>query len=298
MAIFRKIPFLTFIISPYKRIKINLAGCNFSCIGCFAIAKEEVGRDLSVDQLINLIIKSCSFLYGEMVDDVQITGGEPTINKDYLISLIKNLRKLNVKTVDISTNGYLLDKSLVEELKSLNVNHIKLDIKAHTEKVHTDYTGKSNVNVLKALKLLHEYNLNFYVRTIFTPQIIGLEEIEKIAGFINKVDRTISYKIYQFAPEQLDKKVSRSPTREEMQKAYSITKKYLDNVEFYTTETAYKPDPYKYIEVRADELLDRFKKIDKISKSVIPDWNMEYFTMDQILNLKKGTVKYKAERIC
>lgn len=284
MNLCRKVPFLTFVVSPYRKVKINLSGCNFNCKGCFAIAKEEVGRDLSVKQLVNLIIKSCSFLYGEMVDDVQMTGGEPTINRDYLISLIENLRKMNVKKIGISTNGYLLDKSLVEELKALNINYIKLDIKAYTEKIHMDYTGRSNANVLRALKLLHEYSLNFYVRTIVTPGIIGFEEIEKIARFLNEVDRTISYKIYQFAPEQLDKEVSRMPTHEEMQKAYSIARRYLDNVKFYTTETAYKPLPYKHIEVRADELLDRFKKIDQISKSVIKDWNMEYFTMNQIFD--------------
>lgn len=284
MTLCRKIPFLTFVVSPYKKAKINFSGCNFDCKGCFAIAKEEVGRKLSVDGLINLIIKSCSFLYGEMVEDVQMTGGEPTTDRRYLISLIKNLRNLGVKRIGISTNGSLLDKSLIEELKTLDINYIKLDIKAYTEKIHTDYTGKSNSCVLRALKLLDKYNLNFYVRTIFAPEIIDFEEIEKIARFISEVDRTISYKIYQFAPEQLDRRVSRSPTHEEMQKAYFTAKRYLDNVSAYTTETAYKPDPYKCIEVRADELLDRFKKIDRISKSAIKDWDIQYFTMKQILN--------------
>jgi len=37
------------------------------------------------------------------------------------------------------------------------------------------------------------------------------------------------------------------------------------------------------IEVRADELLEQFKKIDEISKSVINDWDTEYFSMNQIL---------------
>lgn len=288
MALYRKVPFLTFVISPYRKVKINLSGCNFDCRGCFAIAKEEVGRELSVEELINLMVKACLFLYGEVAKEVQITGGEPTTNKCYLISLIKNLKELSVERISISTNGYLLDESLIEELKSLGVHHIKLDLKAYTEKVHASYTGRSNACVLKALKLLHYYNLNFYVRTIFTPEIIGFEEIEKTARFLSEVDKTISYKIYQFAPEQLDNKVSKSPTHKEMWKAYSLAKRYLDNVEFYTTETAYKPDPYKYIEVRADELLDRFKKIDEISKSVIRDWDMEYFTMNQILNFKRG----------
>lgn len=284
MALYRKIPFLTFVITPLRKLKINLAGCNFNCKGCFAVAKEEVGRDLSVDQLITLIKKSCAFFYGDMVRDVQITGGEPTIDKDYLISLIKGLKKLKVEKIGISTNGYLLDKTLIMELKALNVDHVKLDIKAYTKQIHFGYTGKDNISVLRAVKLLRKYNLSFYLRTIFTPQLMGFEEIEKIAKFISQVDKNIPYKIYQFAPEQLGGGVSRPPTDEEMRKAYSVAKRYLKNVEYYTTETAYKPAPYKCIEIRADELLERFKKIDKISKSVIKDWDMEYFTTNQILN--------------
>ena len=283
MTVCRKVPFLTFVVDPYRKAKINLSGCNFDCKGCFALAKQEIGRAFSVEGLLDLLVKSCQFLYGEMVDDVQFTGGEPTTNKDYLISSIKKLRKLNVKRIGFSTNGHLLDRSLVAELKFLDVNYIKLDIKAYTAKIHAGYTGTTNTYVLRALKLLHEYNLNFYARTIFTPPVIGFDEIEKIAGFLSKVDRTIAYKIYQFAPEQVNKKVSKAPTQEEMQMAYSIAKKYLDNVEFYTTETAYKPDR-KYVEIWADELLDRFKKINEIAKSVIKDWHMEYYTMNQILN--------------
>lgn len=283
MTLCRKVPFLTFVVNPYRKAKINLSGCNFDCKGCFALAKQEIGRAFSVEGLLDLLVKSCQFLYGEMVDDVQFTGGEPTTDKDYLISSIKKLRKLNVKKIGFSTNGHLLDRRLVAELKFLDVNYIKLDIKAYTAKIHAGYTGKANTYVLRALKLLHEYNLNFYARTIFTPPVIGFDEIEKIARFLSKVDRTIAYKIYQFAPEQVNKKVSKAPTQEEMQMAYSIAKKYLDNVEFYTTETAYKPDR-KYVEIWADELLDRFKKINEIAKSVIKDWHMEYYTMNQILN--------------
>lgn len=286
MEIYRKVPFLSFEIRPHPKVKVNLAGCNFVCRGCFAIAKNQVGRDLSVKELINLITKASMIFYGKMIDDVQLTGGEPTMDIDYLLSLINELRKLNVQKIGISTNGYFLDKNLVEKLKSLNVNYIKLDIKAYTESIHISYTGKSNASVLRAVNLLNKYKFNFYVRTIFMPDLMEFEEIGKIARFISEVDRNINYKLYQFSTEHLSNKISRAPTKEEMEKAYSFAKKYLDNVEFYTTETVYKLPPYKCIEVRADELLDRFKNIDKISKSVIPEWNMEYFTMNQILNLK------------
>ncbi|MCL0052943.1 radical SAM protein [Dehalococcoidales bacterium] len=279
----RKVPFLTFVVNPYKKVKVNLAGCNFNCKGCFALAKQEVGMAFSAEELVDLLIKSCQLIYGKIVDEVQLTGGEPILNLDYLLCLIRKLREVGVNKIGISTNGYLLDKNLVEELSFLAVDYIKLDLKAYTEEVHRWYTGKSNINVFRAVELLSKYGFNFYVRTILIPEIVDLDEIEKIAKFLSQVDRRIPYRIYQFAPEYTkDKTLRRSPNKEQMLRASNIAKGYLANAEAYTTETVYQPDS-KYIEVRADELLDEFKRIDEISKSIIKTWDMPYFTMNQIL---------------
>jgi len=298
MTVLKKVPFLTCEVSPRRKVKINLSGCNFDCKGCFAIARQEMGRTLSVEELLDLLLKSCQLVYGELVTDVQMTGGEPTKDPDYLISLIRGLRKLGVNKIGISTNGHRLDRDLVDMLKSLSVDYIKLDLKAYTDEIHKWYTGESNINVLRAIKLLHAYGLNFYVRTIFIPNIVDIPEIENIAKFLSGVDKNILYRLYQFAPEQLDVKPSRSPTEEEMLKAYDAAKKYLNNVEFFVYprtfgasayKTAYDPN-YKIVEVRADELLEKFKKVDEVAKSVDRNWNVQYFTMNQVL-LKGGGEK-------
>lgn len=286
----RKIPFLSFVTSPERKVKINLAGCNFNCRGCFAIAKYELGREFSLEGLIELLLTSCQTIYGGMVNEVQITGGEPTISKHYLLSLLNRLKELKIKNVTISTNGYLLNEEYIKELLTIKLNYlIKLDVKAYTDELHKWYTSKSNANVLRAVSLLKEYNLNFYVRTILIPDIIDADEIEKIAKFISKIDRNIVYKLYQFDSKHSENKVSsRGPTKEEMEEAFCIAKKYLNNVEFYTTETAYRKD-YKFIEIRADELLDRFKDIDEISKKIIENWDLPYYTMNEILESRNIT---------
>lgn len=279
----RRVPSLTFVVSPYQKVKVNLAGCNFDCRACFAIAKQEVGRELSVEELIDLLVKSCQRIYGRIADDVQMTGGEPTVSTDYLLYLIRRLRELGVSRIGISSNGYLLDRHLVEELKFWGVNYIKLDLKAYTDKIHKWYTGRSNTNVLRAVQLLSEYEMNFYVRTIYTPDMAERDENEKIAKFLGQINRKINYKIYQFAPDHTSNDIlRRSPTQEEMLRASTIARGYLDDVEAYTTDTVYEPDS-SYIEVRADELLDEFKRIDEVSRAIIKTWDMQYLTMNQIL---------------
>lgn len=68
-----------------------------------------------------------------------------------------------------------------------------------------------------------------------------------------------------------------------MLKAFNVARKYLNNVEFLTYKTAYEPN-YKLVEVRADELLEKFEKIDKISKRVDRNWNIQCLTMNQVLS--------------
>ncbi|MEM3640928.1 MAG: radical SAM protein [Candidatus Bathyarchaeia archaeon] len=290
MVLSRKVPFLTCEVTPRQKVKINLSGCNFNCRGCFAVAKKECGRNFTVDKLLELLVKSCHRVYGGLVDDVQMTGGEPLKNPKYLFALIQGLKTLGVSKVGISTNGYMLSEDVIERLKALDVNYIKLDLKAYSKGVHKWYTGKSNTRVLKAVKLLHKYGLNFYVRTIVIPNIVDAAEVEKIAKFLSSVDINILYRLYEFAPEQLENKISRKPAEEEMVKAYVAARKHLKNVEFFiykpskpsTYKTAYDPN-YRVVEIRADELLETFMKIDKIAKSVDPEWNIQFFTMNQIL---------------
>ncbi|OIN97208.1 hypothetical protein AUJ66_04045 [Candidatus Desantisbacteria bacterium CG1_02_38_46] len=284
----RKVSFLTCEINPNKKIKVNFSGCNWNCKGCFAIAKNEIGRELSVNALVDLIIKSSNLIYGKLIEDIQATGGEPALNSNYLLSFIKQLRKIGVRKIGISTNGHLLDEKLISELSNLHVDYIKIDLKAYSDEIHKWYTGFSNENVLKAVRLLHKHNLNFYVRTIFIPDIMEFSEIEKIAKFLSSVDRNIQYRLYQFTPQYLDNKISRAPGEDEMLKNFEIAKKYLKNVHYfvYSKKIGFSQD-YKFVEVRANEVLENFKKIDKISKKIDKNWDIKYFTFNQILSLNR-----------
>jgi pyruvate formate lyase activating enzyme len=208
MAPSRRVPFLTCEVTPRQKVKVNLSGCNFSCRGCFAIAKKEFGREFTVEGLLGLLVESCRRVYGHLVDDVQMTGGEPLTDPEYLFALVRGLKALGISKIGISTNGYMLTEDVVERLKDLNVSYIKLDLKAYSEDVHRWYTGKSNERVLRAVKLLHEHSLNFYVRTIVIPNVVNASEVEKIAKFLSSVDVNIPYRLYEFAPGFIDELIA------------------------------------------------------------------------------------------
>ena len=279
----KRVPFITFCIKPAKKAWINLAGCNFDCKGCFALAKEEVGRPFSADELTNFYIQACQHIYGDIVTDLVITGGEPTLNRAYLINLIKRLRENSATKIALSTNGYLLDENLIHQLKILEVDLVKLDIKAFSEDVHYWYTGKSNRNVLKAAKLLYDYDVNFYVRTILMPGVVDMHEVEMIAEFLSSISPEIPYRIYEFDPKHAKQPVSRKPSLKEMSEAFKVAKRHLKCVESIPASEVYDSS-FEYIEVREDTLQDKFNRIDEISKLSIKDWKIRSIPFSKILS--------------
>ena len=230
---YRYVPFITLSLSePEPRIWITLSGCNFKCKGCFSIARDTIGEPMTVDGLINWVKKSSRAYNGNtLLQDAVITGGEPTLDKDFLLDLVLNLKmRIEVKHITLSTNGYLLDRKYVMELKDAGLDGVKLDIKAYANSIHRRYTSMSNRPVLKAARYLSESKLDFRVETVLMPEIVDVEEIERIASFLARIDPGIKYKVVKFAPGEAREKVARRPSDDEIQLAVNSASKYLRNV--------------------------------------------------------------------
>jgi len=78
---------------------IRLAGCNLSCRWCdteYARAKDA-GTDRTPDQVIETAWRM-------NLPHVCITGGEPLLQKEELLPVLRSLHRLG-KTVEIETNG-------------------------------------------------------------------------------------------------------------------------------------------------------------------------------------------------
>ena len=113
---------------PYIRLSITDV-CNFKCGYClpngFKIDKSDNRTFLSLEE-IKRLAKGLSELG---VSKIRLTGGEPTIRKDFyeIVKVIKNSSGIN-KTV-ITTNGYKLDK-FAEQLVAVSYTHLTLPTKA------------------------------------------------------------------------------------------------------------------------------------------------------------------------
>ncbi|MHC1611566.1 MAG: radical SAM protein [Candidatus Methanospirareceae archaeon] len=228
----RGVQYLT--LSEIKpRVWFMLTGCNFRCKGCFRPARDGGGTALTPIETLEMMEKACLKYYGRVPGEAMITGGEPTLDKAYLLSLVKGLRKRGVERIVLMTNGYALgvDDDYVKELEDAGLTEAHVDLKAFSEEIHRWYTGKSNKPVLRAIEKLSTSGIELIVQTIYIPGIVDEEEIEEIAKFLASLKKKIRYRINPFSPAFAHERVTtRMPTIEEMERAYEIASKYLTNV--------------------------------------------------------------------
>lgn len=190
----RILPFSS-VDGPGNRTIIFLQGCNFNCHYCHnpeTIAlKGDEATDMSAVEIIEEIKKYSSFIEG-----ITISGGECTLQSNFLIELIKEIKKLNLTTF-IDTNGSV-DLSKKEELVSL-MDMAMLDIKAFSGEEHKKLTGMGNEMVLKNANYLGRLGKLYEVRTVIVPDLLDNElNVKEISRLISEIDNNIRYKLIKY----------------------------------------------------------------------------------------------------
>lgn len=103
------------VLGPGKRIGIWVAGCNKNCLGCISpeLKNEMNGRKMSTQEIIKVIN-----LIGVIPDGITISGGEPFLHPDSLLSLVMELKKI---TDDILIFTGFAYEELCKDVFSLKV---------------------------------------------------------------------------------------------------------------------------------------------------------------------------------
>lgn len=216
---------ISYLSHSSERCTVQFYGCNFDCTWCFTTEKRHEFVNITPEEL-HLKIE------GLGVREVLLAGGEPTIARDELPSLIE----LFDERVILSTNGYLLDEEYITGLERSGLDEIHIDLKAYSGSIHERYTKRSNLKVLRAIQLLSKSEIDFEVVTVFIPGVIDLDEVEKIASFLSDLGE-IKFRIIRYVPRE---GLSRRPTEEEMVKAVSVAKGFLGDV---TSSLDYRRHP-------------------------------------------------------
>ncbi|KMT21812.1 (2S)-3-sulfopropanediol dehydratase activating enzyme [Clostridium cylindrosporum] len=163
---------------------------------CPSGAISVYGKLMNYKEVLKIVEKDSNF-YARSGGGLTISGGEPLLNGDFTIKLLREARKRRINTA-IETSGYGDFQVLSEIAKHLDT--IIFDIKCISDDQHKKYTGVSRNLILDNFtRLCIEYpHLKKIVRTPVIPGFNDNEyEIYKIIDFLSGKEN-IKYELLQY----------------------------------------------------------------------------------------------------
>ncbi len=161
-----------------------------SCVGvCYAEARQIVGREMTVSQVMAEIERDVAF-YDESGGGVTFSGGEPLMQPEFLRELLRACREQEIHTA-VDTCGFA-PWEVFESLRN-DVNLYLYDIKLLDDARHRQFTGVSNTLILSNLRALAARGHHLIVRVPVIPGINddhkSLSQIGALASGLANLDR-------------------------------------------------------------------------------------------------------------
>ena len=176
---------------PYIRLSITDV-CNFKCTYCLPEGYKKTPGDTRSFMSTKEISRLTKALSQLGVCKIRLTGGEPTVRKDFFDILKDMKQNSNIPKVTMTTNGYHLDK-IAKQLYETGLNGINISIDSLDRETFRKLTGHDRLNeILKGIKILQKLDFkNIKVNAVLLKGINDThKEFEKFGNFIkdNKID--------------------------------------------------------------------------------------------------------------
>ena len=160
---------------PYIRLSITDV-CNYRCTYCLPQGyKKTPGdtRSFMSGEEISRLTKALSELG---VCKIRLTGGEPTVRKDFF-DIVKTIKENSgIKKTVITTNGYHLDK-IAHKIKESGLDGINISIDSLKREIFKKVTSHDRLDeILRGIKILQ--NLNFKNIKINAVLLKGVNDSE------------------------------------------------------------------------------------------------------------------------
>jgi radical SAM protein with 4Fe4S-binding SPASM domain len=138
--------------------------CNLSCMHCYQNASQASSDELTIEEQLDIVDQMAR----AGVALVVLSGGEPLANPN-LERLIERIR-MHGMAVSIDSNGVLLDKEAVQNLKRLGVGSVEISVDSVNPEAHDRFRGLAGAfeKTLKAVELCSEAGIFTTVATTST----------------------------------------------------------------------------------------------------------------------------------
>ena len=178
---------------PYIRLSITDV-CNFKCGYCLPNGYFKVENKpgfLNLSEISNLVAA-----FTELgVSKIRVTGGEPTVRKDFF-EVLKNIKSEHkINNLVITTNGYKLNE-IAEELIATRINGINISIDSLDRNKFKEITGQDRLpQILEGINILQNKGFkNIKVNAVLLKNVNdSLEEFQNWERFINNNEIDFRY---------------------------------------------------------------------------------------------------------
>jgi cyclic pyranopterin phosphate synthase len=161
---------------PYIRLSITDV-CNFKCGYCLPNGYQKDKSDNRTFLTYEEIGRLAKGLSELGVCKIRLTGGEPTVRKDFfdIVKIIKN--NSGIKKTVITTNGYRLDK-IANQIADSGLDGINISIDSLNRETFKNITSHDRLpEILKGIEKLQQ--LNFKNIKINAVLLKGINDNEK-----------------------------------------------------------------------------------------------------------------------
>ena len=176
---------------PYIRLSITDV-CNYKCTYCLPQGYKKTPGDMRSFMSAEEISRLTKALSTLGVCKIRLTGGEPTVRKDFF-SILKDMKQnSNIPKITMTTNGYHLDK-IAKQLYEAGLDGINISIDSLNRETFKKLTGHDRLpEILSGIRILQKLNFkNIKINAVLLKGINDAhEDFEKFGNFIkeNKID--------------------------------------------------------------------------------------------------------------
>ncbi|MBS7643032.1 radical SAM protein [Candidatus Bathyarchaeota archaeon] len=243
----------------YIEVAIWTAGCNLRCPTCQNYEITYDGRSEPVTPYTAAeLVTAARRRYN--VDRMAISGGEPTINRKWLVSYFKILKKLNPDSTarfHLDSNATILTPDYIDELvEEAYVTDIGLEPKGLRVETFMKITGITDINLAKKY---HEtawnavkYTIDRYKDRVFigigipyNKFFMNMEEIREIGSKIAALDSDIQVCVLDYFPTFRRINISRPSPREMLTVKTALEETGLKTVVVQTSIGHFGPNNIK-----------------------------------------------------
>jgi radical SAM protein with 4Fe4S-binding SPASM domain len=167
-------------------------GCNMKCIHCGSSAGNKRKNELNTMQWNSvteqLVLLGCK--------KIALLGGEPFLRKDWY-EISKNIKEYKLKLLFIS-NGFLLNKKIIEKIRMLEPYAVAISIDGSNRKTHDLIRGikGSFERCIKTLEMLKDANIPTTVIT--TVNCINFNELPELRSWL--LNKEIAWQLQMSIP--------------------------------------------------------------------------------------------------